>query len=48
MGKVMNESLEIFPWNENFATGISQIDEQHKRLVHLLNMLASGLELIRK
>jgi diguanylate cyclase (GGDEF)-like protein/hemerythrin-like metal-binding protein/PAS domain S-box-containing protein len=39
----MNESLEIFPWNENLATGIPQIDEQHKRLVHLLNMLASGL-----
>ena len=39
----MNESLEIFPWNENFSTGIPQIDEQHKRLVHLLNMLASGL-----
>ena len=39
----MNESLEIFPWNENLATGIPQIDEQHKRLVHLLNKLASGL-----
>lgn len=39
----MNESLEIFPWNENFATGIPQVDEQHKRLVYLLNMLARGL-----
>ena len=39
----MHESLEIFPWNENFATGIPQIDEQHNRLVHLLNVLAGGL-----
>lgn len=39
----MNEIIEVFPWNENFATGIPQIDEQHKRLVHLLNMLACGL-----
>jgi diguanylate cyclase (GGDEF)-like protein/hemerythrin-like metal-binding protein/PAS domain S-box-containing protein len=39
----MNESLEVFPWNENFVTGISRIDEQHKRLVQLLNMLASAL-----
>jgi hemerythrin-like metal-binding protein len=39
----MKELLEIFPWHENFATGILQIDEQHQRLVHLLNKLASGL-----
>ena len=35
--------LEIFPWNENFATGIEEIDEQHKQLVHLLNLLVSHL-----
>lgn len=34
---------EIFPWNENFATGILQIDEQHKKLVQLLNHLARHL-----
>lgn len=39
----MNELIEIFPWDENFATGIPQIDEQHKRLIHLLNTLASSL-----
>lgn len=39
----MNETFEIFPWNENFVTGISQIDEQHKKLVQLLNRLANGL-----
>lgn len=34
-------SIDIFPWNENFNTGIPQIDEQHKKLVQLLNRLAS-------
>ncbi len=34
---------EIFPWSENFATGILLIDEQHKKLVHLLNHLAHHL-----
>lgn len=36
-----NSSIDIFPWNENFNTGLSEIDEQHKRLVQLLNTLAS-------
>ena len=35
--------LEIFPWNENFATGIEIIDDQHKRLVSLLNILVGHL-----
>lgn len=35
--------FEIFPWNQNFETGISIIDEQHKRLVHILNQLAAHL-----
>ncbi|MBL6999008.1 MAG: bacteriohemerythrin [Gammaproteobacteria bacterium] len=34
-------SIDIFPWNDNFNTGIASIDEQHKRLVELLNLLAS-------
>jgi hypothetical protein len=29
--------IEIFPWNTNFETGISIIDEQHKKLIDLLN-----------
>ncbi|MGZ4957733.1 MAG: bacteriohemerythrin [Methylomonas sp.] len=36
-----SDLVEIFPWNENFPTGIPQIDEQHQQLVHLLNQLAS-------
>lgn len=35
--------FEVFPWNENFATGIALIDEQHQQLVHLINKLASHL-----
>jgi len=36
-------SIDIFPWNENFNTGISIIDEQHQRLVQLLNQLAGHI-----
>lgn len=35
--------FEIFPWNKNFETGIEPVDEQHRRLVDLLNRLASHL-----
>ena len=37
------QSIDIFPWNENFNTGLPEIDEQHKKLVQLLNLLASHL-----
>jgi diguanylate cyclase (GGDEF)-like protein/hemerythrin-like metal-binding protein/PAS domain S-box-containing protein len=39
----MSTSLEVFPWNDNFETGIPLVDEQHKRLINLLNLLASHL-----
>ena len=35
--------FEIFPWTSNFETGISEIDEQHKVLVNILNQLAAHL-----
>jgi hemerythrin-like metal-binding protein len=35
--------VEIFPWSENFATGIAEIDTQHKRLIELLNILVGHL-----
>ncbi len=35
--------VEVFPWNENFETGIIEIDAQHQCLVELLNLLASHL-----
>lgn len=34
---------EIFPWSDNFATGIDAIDMQHHKLVDLLNTLAGHL-----
>lgn len=37
------DRFDVFPWNENFDTGISTIDAQHKRLVALLNELARTL-----
>ena len=39
----MKNEIEIFPWNQNFATGIAAIDEQHKRLISLLNVLVGHL-----
>jgi diguanylate cyclase (GGDEF)-like protein/hemerythrin-like metal-binding protein len=35
------QSIDIFPWNKNFNTGIAIIDEQHEKLVDILNTLAS-------
>lgn len=34
-------AIDIFPWDDNFNTGIAVIDAQHKKLVSLLNKLAS-------
>ncbi len=34
------ELLEIFPWNEQLNTGIAIIDDQHRKLVEILNRLA--------
>lgn len=39
----MDHLTEIFPWNDNFETGIAEIDVQHRRLIQLLNLLASHL-----
>lgn len=33
-------TLEPFPWNRNFETGIEEIDQQHQVLVDILNRLA--------
>jgi hemerythrin-like metal-binding protein len=34
-------SIDIFPWDDNFNTGLPNVDEQHQKLVQLLNLLAS-------
>jgi hemerythrin-like metal-binding protein len=39
----MTGKVEIFPWNDNFKTGIEEIDLQHRRLIELLNLLVSHL-----
>ncbi|MDD5296204.1 MAG: bacteriohemerythrin [Rhodocyclaceae bacterium] len=39
----MTGRVEIFPWNDNFRTGIEEIDRQHRRLIELLNLLVSHL-----
>jgi diguanylate cyclase (GGDEF)-like protein/hemerythrin-like metal-binding protein/PAS domain S-box-containing protein len=43
IGREAIESFEIFPWNDDFETGITTIDEQHKTLVRLLNSVARNL-----
>jgi len=35
------QNAEIFPWSNNFTTGIAVLDQQHQILVALLNQLAS-------
>ena len=39
--KFDNQRIDIFPWDDNFHTGLPDIDEQHRKLVQLLNALAS-------
>ncbi|WP_198533651.1 bacteriohemerythrin [Salinivibrio sp. MA607] len=33
--------FEIFPWSQNFETGLDDIDNQHRMLVDIVNRLAS-------
>ncbi|MGY6277167.1 bacteriohemerythrin [Methylomonas sp. MgM2] len=40
---MQTETVEIFPWNENFETGLSVVDAQHRTLVLLLNKLVAHL-----
>jgi len=35
------KSVDIFPWNDRFNTGLPEIDAQHRVLVRLLNELAT-------
>lgn len=37
------KNIDIFPWNAKFNTNIPKIDEQHHKLVDLLNRLAGHL-----
>ncbi len=33
----------VFPWQDKYNVGIESIDDQHKKLVELLNQLASAM-----
>ncbi|ACV35888.1 bacteriohemerythrin [Accumulibacter sp.] len=34
-------TIDFLPWDETFDTGLPEVDEQHRRLVQLINVLAS-------
>ncbi len=37
------KSIDIFPWDDNFNTGLPKVDEQHRQLVRMLNDLAGHI-----
>lgn len=37
---MMVDHIDIFPWYDSFNIGVMEIDEQHKKLVQLLNQVA--------
>jgi len=37
------KSIDIFPWDDHFNTGIDIVDSQHKKLVKILNKLATNV-----
>ncbi|MCE0492717.1 EAL domain-containing protein [Vibrio salinus] len=37
--------VDIFPWNNSFNTGVYEIDQQHKKLVQILNKVAGYMAL---
>ena len=40
---IQSSAIDIFPWDDNFNTGLAKIDEQHRKLVQMLNHLASNI-----
>ena len=37
------QSIDIFPWDDNFNIGLKKVDEQHRKLVEILNRLATHI-----
>jgi hemerythrin-like metal-binding protein len=37
------QSIDIFPWNDHFETGLTLVDQQHRKLLALLNHLATNI-----
>ncbi|WED20546.1 bacteriohemerythrin [Vibrio sp. JC009] len=44
---MLENHVDIFPWNDNFNTGVAEIDRQHRHLVSILNKVASYVTLQR-
>lgn len=38
----MNNKIDVIPWDDNFNTGLMEIDEQHRKLVEIINQLAAS------
>ncbi|MDX1458168.1 MAG: bacteriohemerythrin [Marinobacter sp.] len=43
MPEQTSQGFEMFPWNSHFETGIELIDQQHRKLVAILNRLGRQL-----
>lgn len=43
MRNTSESMFDIFPWNQNFETGLNIVDEQHRKLVGIINRLALHL-----
>ncbi|MCL2344641.1 MAG: bacteriohemerythrin [Desulfobulbus sp.] len=39
----MTPTIDLFPWDEHFETGLPEVDEQHHQLVRLVNRLADDV-----
>jgi hemerythrin-like metal-binding protein len=37
------QSIDIFPWDDKFNTGLDKVDKQHRKLVEILNRLATHI-----
>lgn len=40
---MMTQTMDFLPWRESFDSGIPEIDDQHRRLVLLINRLATEI-----
>lgn len=34
--------IDVIPWDNNFNTGLAEIDAQHRKLVEIINQLAAS------
>lgn len=43
MATATNPVTPVLPWNDSYSVGIPQIDEQHKKLIKLINELHASM-----